>query len=109
MSAPISKLASNALELNGTMHEVAREWMERGTELAKKADFQAEGRLEEGKARRIICDIADTLGAEPIVMGARRLGRVESALVGSVASAVDYRSNCPVLVVSHCEGNRCAG
>ena len=41
-----------------------------------------------GKPWRTICQVADRFDAEPIVVGARGLGRVESALLGSVSSAV---------------------
>ena len=75
MSAPLSRLASKALGLDEITRDLAREHMERGTELASQAGFQAEGRLEEGKPWRMICQAADALGAEPIVVGARGLGR----------------------------------
>lgn len=106
LSAPLSRLASNALGLDEAVRDLARERMERGTELAAQAGFQAEGRLEEGKAWRMICRSADALGAEPIVLGARGLGRVESALLGSVSTAVVFHAKRPVLVVPHDEEER---
>ena len=74
LSAPLSRLASNELSLDEIMRDLARERMERGTELASEPGFQAEGRLEKGKPWRSICQVADGLGAEPIVVGARGLG-----------------------------------
>jgi nucleotide-binding universal stress UspA family protein len=106
VSAPLSRLASNALGLDDAVRDVAREQMERGTELATQAGFHAEGRLEEGKPWRIICRVADAIGAEPIVVGARGLGRVESALLGSVSTAVVFHAKRPVLVVPHHEDDR---
>jgi Universal stress protein family len=53
-----------------------------------------------------ICQVGGALGAEPIVLGARGLGRVESALLGSVSTAVVFHAKRPVLVVPHKEGNR---
>lgn len=101
LGAPLSRLASKALDLDDITREVAREQLARGSELATSAGFRAEGRLEVGKPWRIICDIADELGAEPIVVGARGLGRVESALLGSVSTAVVFHTKRPVLVVPH--------
>ena len=79
------------------------EHLERATELVTQAGFHAQGRLEEGKPWRMLCQAADALGAEPIVMGARGLGGVESALLGSVSSAVVFHAKRPVLVVPHHE------
>ena len=101
LSAPLSRLASNALHLDEILRDVAREQVERGTRLANEAGFQAEERLQEGKPWRSICQVADELDTEPIVLGARGLGRVESALLGSVSSAVIFHAKRPVLVVPH--------
>jgi nucleotide-binding universal stress UspA family protein len=103
MSAPLSRVASHALGLDDAVRDVAREQLQRGIELASQAGFQAEGRLEEGKPWRVICRTADELGAEPIVVGARGLGRIESALLGSVSTAVVFHAKRPVLVMSHHE------
>lgn len=106
LSAPLSRLVSNELGLDEAVRDLAREQMERGTALATQAGFQAEGRLEEGKPWREICQVGDALGAEPVVVGARGLGRVESALLGSVPTAVVFHAKRPVLVVPHNKDNR---
>jgi nucleotide-binding universal stress UspA family protein len=99
LTAPLAKLASRSLDLDDIMHDLAQEQMQRGTELATGSGFQSEGRLEKGKAWRVIGETAERLDAEPIVLGARGLGRVESALLGSVSSAVVLHAKRPVLVV----------
>ena len=101
LSAPVSRLASNALELDEIARDVAREHAERGRELADQAGFQAEVRLEQGKPWRVICQVAADIQAQPIVIGARGLGRMESALLGSVSLAVVHHAKRPVLVVPH--------
>ena len=101
LSAPVSRLASKELDLDELSQGAARELMQRGVELAAAAGFQAEGRLEEGRPWRTIRRVADELDAEPIVLGARGLGRVESVLLGSVSIAVVFHSKRPVLVVPH--------
>lgn len=106
ISAPLSRIASNALGLDEAVRDLARERLERGRELASDAGFQAQGRLEEGKPWRMICRVAEELAAEPIVLGARGLGRIESALLGSVSSAVVLHARHPVLVVPHHEDGR---
>jgi nucleotide-binding universal stress UspA family protein len=106
LSAPLSRLASNEFDLDEISQDVALELMQRGVELATEAGFQAEGRLEEGKPWRKIREVADEIGAEPIVVGARGLGRVESMLLGSVSIAVVFHAKRPVLVVPHHEADQ---
>ncbi|MGH2856989.1 MAG: universal stress protein [Solirubrobacteraceae bacterium] len=60
----------------------------------------ARARVAEGKSWGVICDLADELDAELIVIGARGLSRVRSALPGSVSSAVVVHARQPVLLVS---------
>ncbi len=108
LSAPLSRLAANALALDEIARDLARERAKRGTELATAAGFQAEGRSSEGKPWRTICEVAEELGAEPIVVGARGLGRVESALLGSVSAAVVTHARRAVLVVPHQDRDRSA-
>ena len=105
LSVPLSRLASKELDLDEISRDVARKLMQRGVELATEAGFQAEGRLEEGKPWRKIREVADELGAQPIVLGARGVGRVESMLLGSVSIAVVFHSKRPVLVVPHQEAD----
>jgi nucleotide-binding universal stress UspA family protein len=106
LSAPLSRLASKDLNLDEISEGVARKLLQRGVELAKEAGFHAEGRLEKGKPWRTIRTVADELDAEPIVLGARGLGRVESMLLGSVSIAVIFHSKRPVLVVPHPDADR---
>jgi nucleotide-binding universal stress UspA family protein len=103
LTAPMSRLTANALDLDEITRDLARERMERGTRLAIEAGFRAEGRVEEGKPWRKICEVAGELRAEPIVVGARGLGRIESALLGSVSTAVVFHTERPVLVIPHQE------
>jgi nucleotide-binding universal stress UspA family protein len=52
-----------------------------------------------GRARDVIPEVAETEKADLIVMGARGLSRVESALLGSVTQRIIAQAGCPVLVV----------
>jgi nucleotide-binding universal stress UspA family protein len=104
LDAPLSRLASHALGMDETMRDLAEERMERGTKLATDAGFRAEGRVEKDKPWRAICQVADELDAAMIVVGARGLGRVQSALLGSVSAAVVHHAKRPVLVIPHHEG-----
>ena len=99
VTAPLSRLASRALGLDEIAREVAEEHASAGTELARHAGFEAESRTVDGKPWRAICDVADEIEAEPVVLGARGLSRVQSVLLGSVSTAVVQHVRRPVLVV----------
>jgi nucleotide-binding universal stress UspA family protein len=99
LTAPASKLFSEELGLDEIANELAREKMDRGVALAGEAGFEVQGRVGEGKSWRTICDVAEELDAEPIVVGARGLSRVQSALLGGVSSAVVVHAHRPVLVI----------
>src|SRR5258708_23511045 len=99
LTAPMSRLASKGLGLDEIASQVARETSDRGLALARTAGFEVRGSVAKGKAWRAICDEAERIDAEPIVVGARGLSRVQSALLGSVSSAVVVHAHRPVLVI----------
>ena len=101
LSAPLERLAANALGLDEITKELAREKLSKGVELARQAGFSAEGRIAEGKTWRTICDVASEVDADAIVLGARGLGRVGGVLMGGVSSAVAVHSKVAVLIVPH--------
>lgn len=104
ISAPLSKLAARALDLDEIAQELAAEKLEQGLALAIAAGFAAEGRTVPGKPWRAICDVAQELDAAAIVMGARGLSRMESVLLGSVSAAVAVHAKRPVLIVPPVRG-----
>lgn len=69
-----------------------------------KALFSAQG-IEaeiierEGKPAFTICDVADELNVELIIMGCRGLGLTEEGAAESVTNRVINLSPCPVLIV----------
>ncbi|MGL5061114.1 MAG: universal stress protein [Microcoleus sp.] len=53
----------------------------------------------EGKPAFTICDVADEVGADLIVMGCRGMGLTEDGASDSVTNRVINLSPCPVLIV----------
>ncbi len=101
VSAGVSAAGAAALGLDEIAERLAREKLARGVELARTAGFDAEGRLVRGKPWRAICDSATELEASVIVLGARGLSRVRSAVLGSVSAAVGAHAARPTLVIPH--------
>ncbi|MEO0828209.1 MAG: universal stress protein, partial [Cyanobacteria bacterium J06642_9] len=53
----------------------------------------------EGQPAFVICDVADEINADLIVMGCRGIGLIEDAKAESVTNRVINLSPCPILVV----------
>lgn len=71
--------------------------------LVKAANVQFETEIVLGSPAAALCDLAEAQGCDFIVMGARGLGVMRAAVIGSVSQSVVHQSNLPVLVVKHIE------
>ncbi len=73
----------------------------RGAELAEAAGFDAIASVARGrpKAWPTLLELAERHDAAAVVVGSRGLGRVKSALLGSVSSGVLDHAHLPVLIV----------
>ncbi len=83
-----------------TVSEVAVDQL---LETAKSAfaewGVQAETLHRLGKPAFLICDVADEIGADLIVMGCRGIGLTQEGAAESVSNRVINLSPCPVLIV----------
>jgi nucleotide-binding universal stress UspA family protein len=61
--------------------------------------IQSEILERQGKPAFTICDVADEIGADLIIMGCRGLGLTEEGADDSVTTRVINLSPCPVLIV----------
>jgi nucleotide-binding universal stress UspA family protein len=84
---------------------------DRGAELAEQAGFEAVAVVARGrpKAWPKLLELADEHGAEAAVVGSRGVGRVESALLGSVSAGLLGHSHLPVLIVPPLPEEHAAG
>jgi nucleotide-binding universal stress UspA family protein len=75
--------------------------LERAEALFREAGVPFGHEIGSGDAAQTLVDIAGRHGCEGIILGARGLGAVRSALLGSVSQAVLQASTVPVTVVKH--------
>lgn len=79
--------------------EVVAKLLENAQSLFSQMGITAEILERQGKAAFTICDVADDIGADLIIMGCRGLGLTEEGASDSVTTRVINLSPCPVLVV----------
>lgn len=90
----------------GDSDAIARAAIEAGENLMRDAvsllDAQGVGYSTEvvlGEPATLLVDMAEQLGADMVIMGARGMGGLQSVLVGSVSKAVLTHCTQPVLIV----------
>lgn len=75
------------------------ELLQNAQALFAQNEIKAETISRQGQPPFVICDVADEMGADLIVMGCRGLGLTEEGMAESVTNRVINLSPCPVLVV----------
>ena len=65
----------------------------------KEMKIEGEGEIYEGLPCEVISSLAEEGSYDLIVLGARGLSSMESALVGGTTEAVLKSSPCPVLII----------
>jgi nucleotide-binding universal stress UspA family protein len=73
--------------------------LENAQNLFSQQGIPAEIIERQGKPAFTICDVADEIGADLIIMGCRGLGLTEEGASDSVTTRVINLSPCPVLIV----------
>jgi nucleotide-binding universal stress UspA family protein len=79
--------------------DVVAKLLENAQALFSQAGISAEIIERQGKPAFTICDVADDIGADLIIMGCRGLGLTEEGATDSVTTRVINLSPCPVLIV----------
>jgi nucleotide-binding universal stress UspA family protein len=79
--------------------EALAKLLETVRDLFTQQGIETEAIEREGKASFTICDIADEIEADLIVMGTRGLGLTDEGAADSVTNRVISLSPCPVLIV----------
>jgi nucleotide-binding universal stress UspA family protein len=79
--------------------EIVAKLLENAKLLFSQQGITAEIIEKQGKAAFTICDVADEIGANLIIMGCRGLGLTDEGSTDSVTNRVINLSPCPVLIV----------
>ncbi|AFZ22712.1 universal stress protein UspA-like protein [Cylindrospermum stagnale PCC 7417] len=79
--------------------EVVAKLLENAQALFSGQGITAEVLERQGKPAFTICDVADEIAADLIIMGCRGLGLTEEGATDSVTARVINLSPCPVLIV----------
>ncbi|XP_009630150.1 universal stress protein A-like protein isoform X2 [Nicotiana tabacum] len=81
-------------------NEVAQCVMEKAKRLCKDLDgVKVETIVERGDARDVICQVAERLHVDMLVMGSHGYGVIKRAFLGSVSNHCAQNVKCPVLIV----------
>jgi nucleotide-binding universal stress UspA family protein len=99
VEAPDSESAKIAANPEMTSPEAIAELLATAKTLFSDMGIEAELMEREGKPAFTICDVADELDANLIIMGCRGLGLTEEGAHDSVTNRVINLSPCPVLIV----------
>jgi nucleotide-binding universal stress UspA family protein len=79
--------------------EAIAELLESAKALFSQQSIEAETIEREGKPAFTICDVADEIEADLIIMGCRGIGLTDEGAADSVTNRVINLSPCPVLIV----------
>ncbi|MGQ9872797.1 universal stress protein [Leptodesmis sp.] len=79
--------------------EAIAELLESAKALFSQQGIEAETIERQGKPAFTICDVADEIAADLIIMGCRGIGLTDEGAADSVTNRVINLSPCPVLIV----------
>ncbi|GER26987.1 adenine nucleotide alpha hydrolases-likesuperfamily protein [Striga asiatica] len=79
--------------------ENATNILSRALHICKEKKVKAETLILQGDPKDKICQAAEELGVDLLVVGSRGLGTIKRALLGSVSNYCVHHVHCPVLIV----------
>ncbi|CAI9097515.1 OLC1v1033962C2 [Oldenlandia corymbosa var. corymbosa] len=82
-----------------TQEHNADKILSRAFQLCMEKKVAAEKLVLEGDPKQKICEAADNMRVDVLVVGSRGLGQIKRALLGSVSDYCAHHARCPVLIV----------
>jgi nucleotide-binding universal stress UspA family protein len=86
---------TDAVDLQGAAENV----LARGARLAESEGLQVDTEAHQGDPAHVILEVAERVGADLIVVGARGLTGIERFLLGSVSSKLSHHASRDVMIV----------
>ncbi|KAI3988538.1 hypothetical protein MKX01_026352 [Papaver californicum] len=82
-----------AQEQNSTM------LLSRALQICKQRPVKVETLMMEGDPKDMICQAAEQMHADLVVVGSRGLGKIKRAFLGSVSDYCAHHAKCPIIIV----------
>ncbi|PHT87619.1 hypothetical protein T459_09725 [Capsicum annuum] len=99
-AGPVVFAAPTVVEaVRKSQHENATRILSRALLLCKQKMVKAETLILEGDPKDKICQAADELYVDLLVVGSRGLGKIKRAFLGSVSDYCAHHVHCPILIV----------
>jgi nucleotide-binding universal stress UspA family protein len=96
---PVTGIGSAPVKVAHKPDEHDMEPLQEAVRLAEQRALTSESRLLMGEPAKKIVELADSIGADLIVVGSHGHGAISSALIGSVSRGILHRARRPVLIV----------
>ncbi|KAL4560639.1 hypothetical protein LXL04_032792 [Taraxacum kok-saghyz] len=77
----------------------AAELLSRAFQICKESKIKAETLILEGNPKGMICETAEQMHFDLLVVGSRGLGAIKRAFLGSISDFCAHHAKCPVLIV----------
>ncbi|KAL3825658.1 hypothetical protein ACJIZ3_021687 [Penstemon smallii] len=96
---PVFPTTSIIQSANKSQQETASAILNRAVNMCTERKVKAKTSILKGDPKEIICDAAEQMHIDLIVVGSRGLGKIKRAFLGSVSDHVLHRAKCPVLII----------
>ncbi|TJX44783.1 universal stress protein [Soehngenia saccharolytica] len=89
--------------LQKCQERITQDVFQRAKQISTEKNVQMclQSRVAVGHARDVICEEAEKVGADLVVIGSHGYGAIKRAFLGSVSDYCAHNVKCPVMIVKH--------
>ncbi|CAL9079625.1 unnamed protein product [Musa textilis] len=102
---PVYATSSVIDSVRRAQEQNSRNLLERATQVCRNKLVDAEMVIVDGDPKEMICQFAEQMQADLLVVGSRGLSKIRRAILGSVSDYCAHHATCPVLIVKPPKGN----